>query len=366
MVDNKVYNSVTRTLLLSLLLQICETRIHFGSEGPEPSAKSSSNSSNSRGTSGSLLMDGMSSIEVDTGGLFLSVPVSTEVVSTGGAHPLSLDDQDSNEKRSRRILKKGASLFVINGKKVPKRLPNDNRMMLHIPASEGITVTCSQPASLIISIPLQRAASPYSSSKDRNRDRDRAGSSSTDASSLSSLREGSSKSGGTQSSHQDHADLGSAIAPWSYIQCHNEKAFDVTDDDKVEASDFARNLSSLERYIAGLPSHAVEVKICISCAHRLERDALVLAVRALAAQQPNATSERRRSALPWTESGLQQFPRPGDRCAVFGGTYDNASVTTDTTQSPSSHVLSPIASSLDSQQIRQLHDALAAHSEKEV
>lgn len=310
-------------------------------------------------------MDGVSSIEVDTGGIFLSVPVSTEVISTGGTHPLSLDDPERHEKRSSRILKKGAQLFVINGKKDRKQLAIDSRMTLHIPASEGIAVTCTQPASLVISIPLQRAASPYSSSKDRDRDRDRASSSNTDASPLS--REGSSRT--LASSSQDNLAQGIAIAPWSYIQCHNEKAVDVTDDDEVEASDFARNLSSLERYIAALPPHAVDVKISISCAHRLERDALVLAIRALAAQQAAASTEKRRSAFPWSENGIIQAPRSGERSALGRDICDSLSVTTGATQSPASHVPSQTASpdlNMDKLQMRQLHDSLADLSEKEV
>jgi hypothetical protein len=305
-------------------------------------------------------MDGVSSIEVDTGGIFLSVPVSTEVISTGGAHPLSLDDPERTEKRSSRMLKKGAKLFVINGKKDRKHLVNDSRMTLHIPASEAIAVTCTQPASLIISIPLQRAASPYSSSKDR----DRVGSN-TDASPYA--HEGSSRTVGASS--QDGLALGIAIAPWSYIQSHDEKAMDVTDDDEVEASDFARNLSSLERYIAALPPHAVDVKISISCAHRLERDALVLAIRALAAQQASATTEKRRSAFPWSENAFLQAPRSGEKSSFARENSDSLSVTTGTTQSPASQVLSQTATpdvNMDHQQMRQLHDSLADHAEKEV
>jgi hypothetical protein len=347
--------------LFIIVLKVCETRVHFGTDSSEMSARTSSSNNHLR-SSGCLLMDGVSSIEVDTGGIFLSVPVSTEVISTGGAHPLSLDDPERPEKRSSRILKKGAKLFVINGKKDRKQLVNDSRMTLHIPASEAIAVTCTQPASLIISIPLQRAASPYSSSKDR--DRDRAGSNS-DASPHN--REGSSRTVG--SSSQDNLALGIAIAPWSYIQSHDEKAMDVTDDDEVEASDFARNLSSLERYIAALPPHAVDVKISISCAHRLERDALVLAIRALAAQQATATTEKRRSAFPWSENTFLQAPRSGEKSGFAREISDSLSVTTGTTQSPASHVLSPTATpdvNMDHQQMRQLHDSLADHAEKEV
>lgn len=341
---------------LLFVLQVCETRVHFGTDSSVMGVKSSS-SSNLLRSSKCLLMDGVSSIEVDTGGIFLSVPVSTEVISTGGAHPLSLDDPDRNDKRSSRILKKGAKLFVINGKKDRKQLGNDSRMTLHIPASEAIAVTCTQPASLIISIPLQRAASPYSSSKDRDRERDRSPPS----------RQGSSRTVGTSS--EDNLAQGTAVAPWSYIQSHNEKAVDVTDDDEVEASDFARNLSSLERYIAALPPHAVDVKISISCAHRLERDALVLAIRALAAQQATASTEKRRSAFPWSDGGILQAPKSGEKSVLVREISDSLSVITGTTQSPASHVLSPTATpdvNMNQQQMKQLHDSLADHAEKEV
>ena len=75
----------------------------------------------------------------------------------------------------------------------------------------------------------------------------------------------------------------------------------MTDDDEVGASEFSRRLASLERYIAALPSTAIDVKISISCIDRLQRDTCVLAVRALASQISNATSEMRRSSFPWTQ-----------------------------------------------------------------
>ena len=42
---------------------------------------------------GCLVMDGMSSIEIDIGGIYLSLPVSTETVSTGSTSvPLGLEE----------------------------------------------------------------------------------------------------------------------------------------------------------------------------------------------------------------------------------------------------------------------------------
>ena len=86
---------------------------------------------------------------------------------------------------------------------------------------------------------------------------------------------------------------------------------DVTDDDEIEASDFARTLSSLERYIACLPPHAVDVKISITCPNRLQRDTLVLAIRALAAHQSTANADMRRATFPWSVSEELQLVQDG-------------------------------------------------------
>ena len=267
-------------------------------------------------------MDGMSSIEIDIGGIYLSLPVSTETVSTGSTSvPLGLEDTERTESRSTssRIFNKGVTSLInlssyTSTTKKDKKLGHDSRMILHIPPSDKITVFSTQPTSLVISIPLLRTVIPSSNAtKDRiinSFDSDMESRSSTniteDESIDNVLTHGQQTPQELWSAHgqQTPQELGPAIAPWSYIQSHSERAVDVTEDDEVEASDFALTLASLERYIATLPATAIDVKILIHCMDRLQRDSLVLAVRALAAQLPTASSEMRRKAFSWDEGEL--------------------------------------------------------------
>ena len=270
-------------------------------------------------------MDGLSTVEVNTKGIFLVLSVSTAVTPLGNnVNPLGLDDVVT-ETRSSRYLKKGASLF--SGTRKDRRLSlNDSRITLHIPASESITVRCTQPSSLVLSIALQRLPLPYStqadsdkatlnttSSVDSTEDPIVQNSDSNNNNNNSNNNNSNSNSNinGIINSSADSSNNGMPIAPWSYIQSHNEKAVDVTDDDEIEASDFARTLSSLERYIACLPPHAVDVKISITCPNRLQRDTLVLAIRALAAHQSTANADMRRATFPWSVSEELQLVQDG-------------------------------------------------------
>ena len=286
--------------------KISDTSISFGNhEFQEKNVRNRSNSTQSRQSCGMLIMDGLSSIEVDTGGFYLLLPVSTEILSMD-SNPLGTEDLDRQETRSSRYLKKGAKLFTL--KKDRKQNVNESRMTLFIPASDNITVRCTQLTSLVITIPLLRAPAPYSSSKSRDRENgeSNAETNNMDSSSKSSIPDNS----------------GIPIAPWTYIQSHDERAVDVTADDEVEASEFARALSSLERYIGALPSSAVDVSISITCCDRIQRDTLVVAIRLLAAQQISATIEVRKKSLPWINSeissleGLDSMMDPGSTDCV--------------------------------------------------
>lgn len=289
-----------------------DTTLNFcAAEGIECSASCSPRNSLRRLSSGNLIMDGMSTVEVNTTGVFLLLSVSTAVVPLGSSsNPLGLDDVVT-ETRSSRYLKKGASLFSVT-KKDRRQSLSDSRITLHIPAAESITVRCTQPSSLVLSIALQRLPLPYTSQQDSDRVTVNTTSSAdstedptlqnSDNSNNNNSNSNNGSNGNGNSSVLTESNTGMPIAPWSYIQSHNEKAVDVTDDDEIEASDFARALSSLERYIACLPPDAVDVKISITCPNRLQRDTLVLAIRALAAHQSTANADARRATFPWSVS----------------------------------------------------------------
>ena len=272
----------------------------------------------SSGGAGCLVMEGLSTVEIDVGGIYLSLPVSTETVSTGGTSvPLGLEDVERREtgRTSSRIFKKGVSSLIslssyTSTTKKDKKLDNDSRMILHIPTSDNITVICTQPTSLIISIPLSHSLLPSTKSmseKNNSISHSDSNLSFSDRESESSNISFNKVHGfGSNDSDLSHGqqmahEVGPAIAPWSYIQSHSERAVDVTEDDEIEASDFALTLASIERFIAALPSTATDVNIAINCMDRFQRDSLVLAIRALAGQSPQASFEVRRQAYSWDE-----------------------------------------------------------------
>ena len=267
---------------------------------------------------GCLEMEGMSTVEIDVGGIYLSLPVSTETVSTGGTSvPLGLEDVERTEtgSTSSRIFKKGVSSLIslssyTSTTKKDKKLDVDSRMILHIPTSDSITVVCTQPTSLIISIPLSHSLIPSEKSmKEKNNSISQSDSNlsfsdkESESSNISPNKISGNESISSDLSHgqQTAQQIGPAIAPWSYIQSHSERAVDVTEDDEIEASDFALTLASIERFIAALPSTATDVKIAINCMDRLQRDSLALAIRALAGQASQASLEVRRQAYSWDE-----------------------------------------------------------------
>lgn len=378
-----------------------DTTLNFcAAEGIEYSASCSPRNSLRRLSSGNLIMDGVSTVEVNTTGIFLVLSVSTAVVPLGsGSNPLGLDDVVT-ETRSSRYLKKGASLFSVS-KKDRRQSLSDSRITLHIPAAETITVRCTQPSSLVLSIALQRLPLPYASQQDT--DRVTVNTTSSADSAEDPTLQNSDKSNNNNSNNYSNgngngngnssiltdSNTGMPIAPWSYIQSHNEKAVDVTDDDEIEASDFARTLSSLERYIACLPPDAVDVKISITCSNRLQRDTLVLAIRALAAHQSTANAEARRATFPWSVSEAPKVPQdalvePANTASATSTTppatpsassaTTPATTTTDTTSAPSSATTtgSP-AAPIDSPSTpavktthKQLLKRIALHDEKEV
>lgn len=295
--------------------------------GPETSTKNDTN--NPSFSSACLVMDGSSSIEIDTRGIFMELPVSSEVIYV---KPVSFDYDDSkSEKKSNKYLKKTASFISMGSyaspgtsstfkKKIKKESSNEAKMILHIPASEHIKVTCLQPASLQISIPLQRGPPlnptpmdillPTNSSKNSLTDPvmssipDENDSSKTYP--LGRIKSQLSPNSGNlngQEMQDIQSEQGMPIAPWSYIQNHSQTAIDITDNDEMKQSDFAVMLNSLESYIASCT--ASDVKVVIACKDRVQRDTMVLAIRSLAGQCTEATIEDRRKVFPWSSSSLE-------------------------------------------------------------
>jgi hypothetical protein len=306
--------TIGESVLREKFYKVLDVDVAFG---PETNTKNEIE--NPSISSACLVMDGLSSIEIDTRGIFMALPVSSGLIDL---------DNSKLEKRS----KKKSSSFISMGshispgasstlkKKIKKETNNEAKMILHIPASDEIKVTCAQPASLIISIPLQRGPPqpspmdillPSSSSKSNH----------TYPMMLSTPDENDSSItyplGRFKAPHSPNSSLhgqeiqdiqseeGMPIAPWSYIQKHSETAIDITDNDEMKPSEFALMLTSLENYIASCT--ASDVKVVIACKDRVQRDTMVLAIRSLAGQSSAATMEERRNVFPWSSASLSNI-----------------------------------------------------------
>ena len=91
---------------------------------------------------GCLVMEGMSTVEIDVGGIYLSLPVSTETVSTGGTSvPLGLEDVERTESTSSFL-----SFFVVlvyDDKLIKDETPFLNILLLVLP--DSVRSTSSSP-----------------------------------------------------------------------------------------------------------------------------------------------------------------------------------------------------------------------------
>jgi hypothetical protein len=142
------------------------------------------------------------------------------------------------------------------------------RRGLHISSSEGLMVQCTQPVSIIITIPLARE--PITPADDDN-------------------------------------SVGRITQPWSYVRelhpIRNAGGAALTaeqiEEEELEASSFANILMSLEQLLSELPNSCTQLKICISCGDRTQRDALACVVRGLNCQPLGTTLPDRLAVMPW-------------------------------------------------------------------
>jgi hypothetical protein len=97
------------------------------------------------------------------------------------------------------------------------------------------------------------------------------------------------------------------LLPWTYVRVlaprsQNGPAGTTQDveEEEREAYSFANILISLEMFTATIPKGVNEMKLCISCGDRLNRDALVCVIRTLAiGLGPTLSVEARINSLPW-------------------------------------------------------------------
>ena len=106
-----------------------------------------------------LQFDGRSTVDIDEFGIFISIPT----FDNEAAH-LEPTQQDSKNGFARFGLKKNDTKST-NNKKSKKYSSNNHktsRRGLRIPASSGIKVSCAQPLSLVLTVPIKRESTTSS------------------------------------------------------------------------------------------------------------------------------------------------------------------------------------------------------------
>jgi hypothetical protein len=240
-----------------------------------------------------LQFDGRSTVEVDDNGIFISIPTFDNTATILG-EPAASDKKPAGLPGKRRDVypasspKEGASASATQRTtkfKSPRR-------GLRIPASTGLKVTCAQPLSLVLSVPVKRSLeddgmdSPHTADLSEDEKMRRFLSSST------------------------------VSIPWTYEgHNHSPEAYansdpNLTYDEKQEllrAAErdsviFANTVCALAEFISALPEGTIEICFCFSCPDRLVRDTMVLSMRSLAALPPNCSRYERKAIFPWLSS----------------------------------------------------------------
>lgn len=231
-----------------------------------------------------LQFNGHSKVEVDENGIFISIP--------------TLNPSETNNTT-------GIKGQVNQNKNKSKHTFNTSRRGLRIPASTALKITCVQPTSLILSLPIKAAVN------------------SEPTETSTSPLEGEEPQKATNTNADDEKMrqfLNSSILaiPWTYeghnlspaaYISENESRLTPEEREKIlkEAEEdsiiFANTVVSLTEFIASVPEGTDELLICFSCQDRLSRDALALSLRALSCTSNGSTRLDRRKILPWINEG---------------------------------------------------------------
>eukprot|EP01039_Chlorochromonas_danica_P006982 gene6982-7724_t len=257
-----------------------------------------------------LQLNGRSHIEVDEQGIFISIPTFQPSAPTTAA--------------------KGRTASVSG-----KPTFNTSRRGLRLPASATMSVSCSQPSSMILRVPIRKSmeseqqstaseavASVDISLQQTSSSDGKLPAEVTDASNSGAL-ESKDKSDGVGGSGSVAAEdekmrqfLSSSILsiPWVYeghnlspaaYIAENEARLSPEERERIlkEAEEdsivFANTVCALTEFVSSIPEGTSEIVICFSCTDRANRDLLAVSMRTLACQAPNTTRYDRCKMLPW-------------------------------------------------------------------
>ena len=238
-----------------------------------------------------LQFDGRSTVEVDEQGIFISIPTAdpatTTPPGTAERRPSGLPGMMSSAKKTVNSKSDHNTAAYRSKFKAPRR-------GLRIPGTTGLKVTCAQPLSLVLSVPVKREDGSESAD----------GSSRTDDLDMSE-----------EERMRRFLSSSTVSIPWTY-EGHNyspeAEAFTVNDPNLTyeekqdilreaerDAVVFANTVVALAEFISALPEGTKEICICFSCPDRLVRDSMVLSVRGLAAMPTTTTRFERKAVFPW-------------------------------------------------------------------
>ena len=257
-----------------------------------------------------LQFDGRSTVDVDETGIFISIPTFDNEATTLQSSSSSSTSQHTNKESTFSSSLFSSSLSTINSTTTTKKTKRVNnfktsRRGLRIPASSGLKVSCAQPLSLVLTVPIKQESSSMSSTsghlteqqqQQQQHDND------TDESMRRFLSSSTVQIPWTYEGHNH--------SPEAYADLQSESMLSVEEKEEMmkdlerDSIIFASTVCSLAEFISSLPEGTEELCICFSCSDRLVRDTLVLSIRGLVALPSDFTRHERKKVFPWiSDSG---------------------------------------------------------------
>jgi hypothetical protein len=255
-----------------------------------------------------LQFDGRSTVDVDETGIFISIPTFDNEATTLQSSSSSSTSQHTNKENTLSSLFP-SSLSTANSTttKKTKRVNNfkTSRRGLRIPASSGLKVSCAQPLSLVLTVPIKQESSSSGHETEQRQEKQ---------------QQHDDDDNGTDESMRRFLSSSTVQIPWTYEgHNHSPEAYaDLQSESMLSAEEkeemmkdlerdsiiFASTVCSLAEFISSLPEGTEELCICFSCSDRLVRDTLVLSIRGLVALPSDFTRHERKKVFPWiSDSG---------------------------------------------------------------
>lgn len=251
--------SIAESAINNGVFEVKSVAVSLGLSSTEPDADHTMHDPNtvlSKDSAAFLQLNGLSTIEVDDQGIFISIPTPAGTV------------------------KHKSPSF------------NTSRRGLRIPSSTGMKVVCAQPSSLVLKLPITRKG----------------------AESDGGDKSPATNSGADEVKMKDFLNSSIVAIPWTYVGHNLSPAAYIADNESKLSQDerekllreaeedsinFANTIVALAEFISSVPEGTKELLLCFACDNRLNRDGLALSMRGLGCQPSGATKLERKMVLPW-------------------------------------------------------------------